>query len=139
MIVPDGGIDKIAAAFGEEASYGKLPYQNSFDVETSAEKQIALAGTIRENLNREGFDLYIESAEAARADFLATYGGLLFLGIFLGGLFVAATILIMYYKQISEGYNDRARFAIMQKVGLTKDEVRGAIHCHIRVYGKSLL
>lgn len=48
------------------------------------------------------------------------FGGLLFIGIYLGILFLMATVLIIYYKQISEGYEDRERYQIMQKVGMSK-------------------
>lgn len=59
------------------------------------------------------------------------YGGLFFLGIFLGTLFVMATILIIYYKQISEGYEDKNRFEIMRKVGMSKNEVKASIHSQV--------
>jgi len=61
------------------------------------------------------------------------YGSFLFLGIFLGILFIMATILIMYYKQLTEGYNDKERFEIMQKVGLSRPEIRKSIHSQILV------
>lgn len=61
----------------------------------------------------------------------AMYGSLLFIGSFLGALFLMATVLIIYYKQISEGYDDKERFAIMQKVGMSKSEVRGTIKTQI--------
>ena len=59
------------------------------------------------------------------------YGGFLFLGIFLGVLFLTATVLIIYYKQISEGYEDRRRFAIMQQVGMSRREVRETINAQV--------
>lgn len=68
------------------------------------------------------------SLAAIREDWYATYGGFLFLGIFLGTLFMMAAVLIIYYKQISEGYDDHDRFEIMQKVGLSKKEVKKTIH-----------
>ena len=58
-------------------------------------------------------------------------GGLLFLGVFLALLFVMAAVLIMYYKQISEGYDDRERYQIMQKVGLSRQEVRASIRSQV--------
>lgn len=58
-------------------------------------------------------------------------GGFLFLGLFLGFIFLMATVLIIYYKQISEGYEDKERFEIMQKVGLTRGEVKRSIHSQI--------
>ena len=59
------------------------------------------------------------------------YGGLLFLGVFLGMLFLLSTVLIIYYKQISEGYEDKARFEIMQTVGLSREEVRASIRSQV--------
>ena len=59
------------------------------------------------------------------------YGGFLFLGIFLGVLFLMATALIIYYKQISEGYDDHDRFQIMQKVGMSRREVRATIRTQV--------
>ncbi len=58
-------------------------------------------------------------------------GGFLFLGIFLGFIFLLATVLMIYYKQISEGYEDKERFEIMQKVGLSHGQVKRSIHSQI--------
>lgn len=69
-----------------------------------------------------------ESLEDNREDFYGTYGGLFFLGIMLSIVFIAAATLIIYYKQISEGYEDRSRFEIMQKVGMTKKDIRKSIN-----------
>lgn len=66
-------------------------------------------------------------------DFYATNGGFLFLGVFLGLVFVIAMVLIMYYKQISEGYEDRQRFAIMQQVGLPKRDIRRSINMQVLI------
>lgn len=59
------------------------------------------------------------------------YGGMLFIGVFLGVLFLIATILIIYYKQLSEGLSDRKRFGIMQKVGLSRRDIRKSIHSQV--------
>ena len=67
------------------------------------------------------------SSAQGRWDFYGLAGGFLFLGLFLGFIFLMATVLIIYYKQISEGYEDKRRFEIMQKVGLSREEVRAAI------------
>ena len=74
---------------------------------------------------------FCESRELSREEFYYLYGGLLFIGIYLGALFLMATVLIMYYKQISEGYDDRERYQIMQKVGMSKREVKGAIRSQV--------
>lgn len=67
----------------------------------------------------------------AREDFIGIYGALLFIGIFIGTLFLITTVMIIYYKQVSEGYDDRERFQIMQKVGLSGEETWAAIKSQI--------
>ncbi|HBG22746.1 MAG TPA: cell division protein FtsX, partial [Peptococcaceae bacterium] len=70
-------------------------------------------------------------AESSRESFYSLYGGLFFIGIFLGLLFIMATVLIIYYKQLAEGYDDRQRFGIMQKVGMSRAEVKQAIKSQV--------
>ena len=64
-------------------------------------------------------------------EYYGWYGGLLFLGILLGGVFALAAALIMYYKQISEGFEDAARFEILRKVGMTRREIKSAINSQV--------
>ncbi len=64
-------------------------------------------------------------------EFYTMYGGFLFLGIFLGLLFLLATVLIIYYKQISEGYEDQRRYLILRQVGMSRKEVNVSIHSQI--------
>ena len=59
------------------------------------------------------------------------YGSLFFLGIILSIVFIAAAALIIYYKQLSEGYEDQSRFGIMQKVGMTAREIKGAVNSQV--------
>lgn len=66
--------------------------------------------------------------------FLDAYGSLLFLGLFLGILFLMAAILIMYYKQLSEGYEDQKRFEIMQNVGMSTKEVKQTIRSQVLIF-----
>ena len=68
-----------------------------------------------------------------KREFYGLYGGLLFIGIYLGAMFLMATVLIIYYKQISEGYDDRERYQIMQKVGMSKREVRSSIRSQVLI------
>ena len=77
------------------------------------------------------FRYSLEGVARERADFYGIYAGLFFLGIFLGIVFVFAAVLIIYYKQVSEGYEDQSRFDIMQKVGMTKKEIRKSINSQI--------
>lgn len=73
----------------------------------------------------------LDCAANDRADFYALYGGLFFLGILFGTVFIAAAVLIMYYKQISEGFEDKSKFGILQKVGMTKSEIRKSINSQV--------
>ena len=66
-----------------------------------------------------------------RSDFFSMYGSLFFLGIILSAAFIAAAALIIYYKQLSEGYEDQRRFSIMQKVGMTKREIKSAVNSQV--------
>ena len=72
-----------------------------------------------------------ENQVTLRQELSELYGGLMFVGLFLGSLFTMAMILIIYYKQISEGYEDRERFRLMRQVGLSKAEIRRCIHLQI--------
>lgn len=74
---------------------------------------------------------FIETRQENRASFYSLYGGLLFLGLFLGTLFLMVTVLIIFYKQISEGYEDKERYAIMEKVGMSNVEVKRAIRSQV--------
>lgn len=76
-----------------------------------------------------GFSL--ESRSENRDDFYGTYGGLFFLGIALSIVFLFAAVLIIYYKQVTEGYEDQHRFGIMQKVGMTKRDIRRSINSQL--------
>ena len=75
--------------------------------------------------------LLFEDSATSRQSFMELYGGLFFLGLFLGVLFLLGTALIIYYKQVSEGYDDARRFNIMQKVGMSHREVKQSIHSQI--------
>ena len=78
-----------------------------------------------------GVGVSVESKAANRADFYGTYGGLFFLGIMLSIVFIFAAAAIIYYKQLSEGYEDQSRFDIMQKVGMTKGDIRRSINSQL--------
>ena len=70
---------------------------------------------------------------AIRAEFFSLYGSLFFLGILLSVVFLFATLLMLYYKQLSEGYEDAARFAVMQRVGMTKRDIRTSVNAQLRM------
>lgn len=107
-----------------------------FDLDCSVEEQGTIFHEIQGKLSslpEQGVSLRcsVESVAANRGDFREMYGGLFFLGIMLSIVFVFATTLIMYYKQISEGYEDQSRFEILQKVGMTRKEVKKTINSQV--------
>ena len=113
-----------------------VSWQYSFDSGSPDEAQIAflrdMMGTFADN--REGLvyaSYTVESIAFNRGDFVGTYGSLFFLAILLSIVFLAAAVLILYYKQISEGYEDQARFEIMQRVGMTKTDIRKSINSQL--------
>jgi putative ABC transport system permease protein len=119
-------------SFGEDAS----KYQNylAFDIDGTREEKVAFADAVYSEikLDKEEYaDYFFESKQGLENEFHMLIGGFLFLGLFLGFLFLTATVLIIYYKQISEGFDDRERYDIMQKVGMSRSEVKDSIRGQI--------
>jgi len=107
-----------------------------FDLDCSAQEQGTIFYELKGKLSGlvgEEYPLFssVESVAVNRGGFREIYGGLFFLGIMLSIVFVFATTLIMYYKQISEGYEDQGRFEILQKVGMTRKEVKRTINSQV--------
>ena len=75
--------------------------------------------------------VFTDDSRSGRIDFWASLGGFFFIGLFLGSLFLMAAVLIVYYKQVSEGYEDARSFVIMQQVGMTQREVKSSIKSQI--------
>ena len=117
---------------GENMLYFHWIY--GFDTDAEVETQIEIADTIHDMLKElsgkhdNGYSFTIECRDEQRQDFYGTYGSLFFLGIVLSLIFIIAAVLIIYYKQISEGYEDKSRFEIMQKVGMTKTDIKKSIN-----------
>lgn len=110
----------------------KLTWKSFWDLggDVSAQQddlQEAMDGLIRADVG-EYTTLGLESRANFALDYYAMNGGFLFLGVFLGMLFLLATLLILYYKQLSEGREDQGRFQIMKKVGLDEDDVRRSVN-----------
>lgn len=123
--------DSLIATYIEE-SYG-------FDLSCDDEKQTEIYNTILERIGaltsqENGVEYphyFIDSKAGGRIDYIAINGGLFFLGVLLGAVFLFGTVLIMYYKQISEGYEDQDRFDILMKVGMTRKEVKQSINSQV--------
>ncbi len=110
------------------------------DVDASDAQQVALRDTIAAALEQQagvwqqasGYTKFLcDSRAAEREQYYQMYGSLLFLGVLLAAVFLCAVVLIMYYKQLSEGYEDQSRFAILQKVGMTKQEIRQSVNSQV--------
>lgn len=80
-----------------------------------------------------GYSTFLKNRAEDEVFLYGMYGSLLFLGLILGMVFLFATVLIIYYKQISEGYEDRARFQIMRSIGMSHSEVKGSIRSQILI------
>lgn len=131
---PEALIQPVENVIMEDSGSSPLIYQwyYGFDLSCDQEAQEALYEVLMNRLeNTPDFFVYGECAAAERGYLYGMYGGLFFLGILLGIVFVFAAVLIIYYKQISEGYEDQSRFAIMQKVGMSKKDIRRSINSQI--------
>ncbi len=128
------------AAYGDNASLLQRSFCISF---TDRSKTLKVGDAFLTDLRRELFEYMRENSEGGfsyydlksywetRDNLYGMYGTLLFLGILLGIVCLFATVLIIYYKQISEGYEDRQRYQIMQKIGMTDREVKKTIRSQI--------
>lgn len=115
---------------GDRAMYPTWHY--GFDTSAPEEQQGEICSAVKAALSgatdRGIYTCYVDSFVEHRADYYSSFGSLFFLGIILSMVFMFATVLIIYYKQISEGYEDQSRFEVMQKVGMTKQDIRRSIN-----------
>lgn len=123
---------------GEAMMMDRLALHFDLASEADTDTQEKLVKTLRsEAMKLTGKDFYgmsslsVDTRSLCRRDYLSLFGGLFFLGMVLGPLFSIAAVLIMYYKQICEGYEDAERFAVMRKVGLTDGEIRRSVNSQV--------
>lgn len=117
-------------AYGDNASYIHTSYD--FNLNKSEEMSVKEAtDALIANYPGDTTYMMVDTQEGNYEDLLSLYASFLFIGIFLSFLFIMATVLIMYYKQITEGYEDKKRFEITQKVGLDKREVKKTINSQV--------
>ena len=110
-------------------------YYGGMNVTASEEEQLKLAddyakflNNFNRELNKEGSYVYGSNLADSSTQMSALFGGVFFIGIFLSIIFMVGTVLVIYYKQISEGYEDRERFIILQKVGLDQKQIKQTIN-----------
>ncbi len=146
LVLPDeAAMNELFGVFREnwdqERVDPRFVYEMSLETDGTNEEKItaenALAEAVSswEETNAQSVHGYKWSKVTGRAQnrygAYALYGGMFFLGLFLGLMFLMVTVLIIFYKQISEGYEDKERFAIMQKVGMSSAEVKHAIRSQV--------
>lgn len=117
-------------AYGDNASYIHTSYDFNLSKSEGMSVKEATDALIA-NYPGDTTYMMVDTQEGNYEDLLSLYASFLFIGIFLSFLFIMATFLIMYYKQITEGYEDKKRFEIMQKVGLNKREVKKTINSQV--------
>ena len=142
VITPDFDAiaDALAVDYGVNGTRAlALSWTMQFNVEAmEPETQIAFGERLMKTISEkadESLEKFIQVSydglEANREDFFGTFGSLLFLGILLSIVFLLAAVLMIYYKQITEGYEDQARFGIMQKLGMTAHDIRRSINAQL--------
>jgi len=110
-----------------------------FDLSCDDDKQVAIATELNDRIREiksvyaedEWYGVGLDSSAYDKGEFYAMYGGLFFLGMLFSAVFICAAALIMYYKQLSEGFEDKERFGILQKVGMTKREIRRCVNSQV--------
>lgn len=132
LVVPN--LQSFLEQYQDSAVYTQ--FYGGMDVTASQEEQLKLSNDFDEYVNNFSHNLQSEDAMVyngttktdAIAEMNAFFGGILFIGIFLSIIFMMGTVLVIYYKQISEGYEDRERFVILQKVGLDQKQIKQTIN-----------
>ena len=132
LVVPN--LQNFLEHYQDSAVYTQ--FYGGMDVTASQEEQLKLTDDFDAYVNNFSHNLKSEDAMVyngttktdAIAQMNALFGGILFIGIFLSIIFMVGTVLVIYYKQISEGYEDRERFVILQKVGLDQKQIKQTIN-----------
>ncbi|MDU1414534.1 MAG: ABC transporter permease [Clostridium sp.] len=130
IVVKDNFIIDTIEKSVDENSFKKSRHNVAFDVDGSQDDIMEFLNEVKGKIS-EYDETVMEDIFTDREEFYSVNGGFIFLGSFIGLLFIIGTVLIIYYKQISEGYDDSERFKIMQKVGMSKLEVKRTINKQI--------
>lgn len=138
VIVPDmSALQEIRDVYNEkyagtQTGYRVITYEYYYNIEGTRSQKADFIETLRDTLIQYvEHPMAVGNVELSRTDYYERFGSFLFIGLFLSILFLLAVSLIIYYKQITEGLDDRERFQIMKKVGMTDDEIRSTIRRQI--------
>ncbi len=124
-------VSEMEKSLGGKNPSWSLNYGFDFPEGVEDQEQEQIYHEISKELEKSSVDGYVRSNIISRVTFYALNGGMLFIGILLGMMFLMATVLIIYYKQISEGYEDRERYQIMKKVGMSRKEIKSSIRSQV--------
>ena len=116
-----------------KANLMAMTYYEAFDMKGSGELKKNVEQQIRTALSEQVPETFCSCSgrQINKDSFYELYGSLFFMGMYLGFMFLMVTVLIIYYKQISEGYDDKGRYKIMQQVGMDKQEVKKSIRSQV--------
>ena len=135
IFVPDLEVQVQKISEQSQDALGNINRFVGYDLEATDQQQTDVFSEIYDWLRTSQVNsadgsmyVYVEGSANEKLEFFGIYGGLFFLGIILGIVFIFEAVLIMYYKQVSEGYEDQSRFEIMQKVGMTQREIKKSIN-----------
>lgn len=130
VVRDEDAMAQLLSDFGENSPIKKT---TAFNLQGDNERGLKFAQELRQGIGEIGNVQKVSDIFTERVDGYGIFGGLLFLGVFFTILFLSATILIIYFKQISEGYDDQERFEILQKVGMDDREVKRTINKQILI------
>lgn len=133
LLVLRNGFTKAKSEYESADVQANICYNMNFNLSGDKDDKLAFVTELRDYINETGVAhlSIIDDIYTMRPEVYGIYGGMFFIGLFLGLLFLVITVMIIYYKQLSEGYDDRERFQIMQKVGMGKREVKSVIRSQI--------
>lgn len=137
VVVPDisEAVRGLTDGGGNDLGYCRwhLMFDTALDDEGDADLTAELKFTIRKllRLKAQSYSISVQNREEQRTEYYGMYGGIFYLAIILSIVFIFAAVLIIYYKQLSEGYEDQSRFGIMKKVGMTGHDIRRSINSQL--------
>lgn len=139
MVIPDYEVLRplLKYMYDDETRFLEIKYYYGYDCVDSCGEEKAIeiwsaqTEVVRSMADGERFTYNSACISAEKSDFYSTFGGLFFLGIVLSGVFIFAAAMIIYYKQVSEGFEDAKRYEIMQNVGMTDKDIKKSINSQV--------
>lgn len=127
----EAAINTFVEKAGQSEEYEKYDAYIGYQLDGELDRE--KAARLTEAVGAAGLNLEISFKSEERVFFYNIYGGAFFVGIFMAGLFLMAAVMIIYYKQMSEGFEDQKRFEILANVGLTEKEAKKSIQTQVMI------